>query len=115
MLAGSTRLRRGSGKAVGFCKPSVDLRYALQVSGVQYAAIIGYAEKQIGRKYNFLDIMGILFRSRLNSPHRLICSQFVMEIFQAGGIQLLNVLNAFDHKITPRDVHLTPLFIGKRV
>ncbi|MDE2101613.1 MAG: hypothetical protein KGL39_30485 [Patescibacteria group bacterium] len=91
-----------------------DYRYALEVTEEQYEAAMAFLESKIGTPYDYLDIVGLLFKFRVHDPKQLICSAFMMEFLAAAGIQPLNCLPDFDYLITPETLHLSPIFIGKR-
>ena len=96
--------------------PTREGRYAIPCTDRQLALIMSYARNRIGEKYNFTDIVGLLLRKRnLNSPHKTICSQFVINCLWRAGIFLLNVDPAYDYLVTPEMVHLSPLLIGRRI
>jgi hypothetical protein len=96
--------------------PTREMRYALPVTDHQHAAIMAYARSKIGVRYDFADIAGLLFHDRkINSPHRLICSMFVLDAAMEGGMQMLNVLPEYTYLITPETLHLSPLLIGRCV
>lgn len=103
-------------RPANYCQPSFERRYGLPVSELQYMAWQHYASKEVGTRYNFLDIAGLLFKSRtLNSPNRLICSQFAFLGLLMAGFQPLNVLSGYAHLITPEMLHLSPILIGREI
>lgn len=96
-----------------YCTPTRERRYAIPVTEQEFAATMAFAKSKIGTPYNFADIAGLLLKARkINSVHRLICSQFVTEAGEAGGIRALNVEPGFEYLITPESLHLSPLLIG---
>jgi hypothetical protein len=100
-------------RALDYCKPEHEKRYAIPVTQEQHAAIMAYAHGLIGTPYNFWDIAGLLLHDRkLNSAHGLICSQSMLEVGEAGGLKLLNVEKGFEYLVTPETLHLSPLLIG---
>ena len=96
----------------GYCAPLFERRYALPVTETQYRMAMAYARGMIGTPYNFKDIAGLLFHHNWSTPKRVICSMFVLQCFQAAGIQLLNVLPQYSNLVTPDTLHLSPLLIG---
>jgi len=115
---GWTGAHAGTGvntRALDWCKPFRERRYALPVSPLRYAAAHTWLESQAGVKYNYRDILGLLIHKRAWSPQRVICSQLMIEFMQHAGLQPLNVLPNFDALITPEILHLSPLFIGRSI
>lgn len=101
-------------RAADYCIPTWERRYSIPCTDEQLAQIMFYARSKIGTKYDFTDIVGLLFHDRqLNSPDKLICSTFVLSSAQAGGLGMLNVLPEFDYLITPETLHLSSLLIGR--
>lgn len=100
-------------RPLDYCKPTFERRYAVPVSLAQFRSAMDYAKSKIGTPYNFKDIAGILFHVDLDARRRLICSQFVFDVFEAGGIKLLNVLPGYSHLVTPETLHLSPYLIGR--
>lgn len=100
-------------RALDYCKPQREKRYAIPVDPEQHSAIMAHAHVLIGTPYNYWDILGLLLHDRkVNSAHALICSQSMMEVGEAGGLKLLNVEKGFEYLITPETMHLSPLLIG---
>jgi hypothetical protein len=107
----------GSGvqiRPANYCKPTFERGYALPVDDEKYAQAMKYAHSCIGYSYNYTDIVGLLFHHNLTSKGRVICSQFVFDVMTVAGIQSLNVLQAYDFRVTPDILHLSPVFIGKQ-
>ncbi len=101
-------------RAANYCTPVRERQYTIPMSDDQQRAILQFARAKVGTDYNFADIAGLLFHSRiLNTPERFICSQFAMECFAAGGIWLLNVLPQYAYLVTPETLHLSPLLMGR--
>lgn len=98
-----------------YCKPVQEWRYEIPCAATQAAELLKSARAAVGTKYNFTDIGGLLFHMRrMTSKGRLICSQFCFLELNKVGIQMLNVLPAFGHLVTPETLHLSPLLIGHR-
>lgn len=88
-------------------------RYAIPVTDEQYEAIMGFLESKIGTRYDYADILGILFHDRrIDNPRRVMCSALQYEALCTGGLAALNVLKEFAHLVTPETLHLSPLLIG---
>lgn len=101
-----------------YCAPTREYVYNVPCSAAQRDLMMVYARAMIGKKYNYLDIVGLLFRRRkLTSPGRVICSQFVtdglLQVF--GAKKVLNVRTDYSYLITPQELHLSPLFVGNLV
>lgn len=91
-------------------------RYSLGVTDAQYELIMGFLEANIGAKYDYADILGILFHDRqIEDAKRIMCSALQYEAMWTGGVQMLNVLAQFAHLVTPETLHLSPLLIGRCV
>ena len=101
-------------RPANYMTPIFERVYAVPIMQAEYDAAMNYAYSQIGTRYSFMDIAGILFRARLSkSPKGLICSWFVMDCIRAAGLQPLNVLGQYNYKVTPTMLHLSPMFIGR--
>ena len=96
-----------------YMQPSRERRYAIPCTDEQYAKIMAYARSKIGTKYDFEDILGLLFHDRkLHTSGSAICSQFTLMAARAGGIDMLNVQPGYEYLVTPETLHLSPLLIG---
>lgn len=92
--------------------------YDLPCTEDELTGLLGWARSQVGIKYNFADIAGLLIRKRaLTTPHRYICSQFctlgLLRVF--GAKEVLNVQEGYSYLITPETLHLSPIFVGRLV
>lgn len=98
-----------------YCCPTLNYIYDIPCSQKQADALLKYARSAIGCRYNYADILGLLFHTRkLTTPSRVICSQFCTEALLSVGIRPLNVLAQYAYLITPETLHLSPLLIGHR-
>jgi len=102
-------------RALNWCKPLRERRYAIPVSAKDYSAAHDFLESQLGIYYDYRDIFGLLIHKRVWSPQRVICSQLMTEFMQHAGLQPLNVLPQFSALITPETLHLSPIFIGRGI
>lgn len=102
-------------KPLTYCKPTNEERYRLVMPVNQQQAILAYATQQLGKPYDFTNIAGILAHRDWRVPNRWICSELVTACFEHGGLPLLNAPEAYVHRITPRDLYLSPMLIGNRV
>lgn len=101
-----------------YCVCTREYVYGLPCDGAQLVALMGWARGRIGTKYNFRDIVGLLFEARgMSSPGRLICSQFVSDglLRTFGASKFLNVLPDWTYRVTPETLHLSPIFVGRRI
>ena len=105
-------------RAAGYCVPTREYVYEIPCTDGQQAQLLGWAKSKIGVKYNFLDIVGLLFKFRsFSSPNRFICSQFCTEgLLRTFRIDcVLNVQLGADYLITTETLHLSPIFVGNLV
>lgn len=102
-------------RAADYCRPSDEEQYKLPVSEVQKEAILAYARLQVGKPYDFTDIVGILAHRDWRCDDKWICSELVAAAFEQGGFSLLNSPIKQVNRISPRDVYLSPYLIGQRI
>jgi uncharacterized protein YycO len=103
-------------RKLNWMKPVREARYAVQVTDEQYDAAMTWLESKIGEPYDYADIVGLALHRRLGaSDHEIICSALMTEFMQNAGIRPLNCLEGYDYLITPETLHLSSVFIGKRV
>lgn len=91
--------------------------YNLPCTEEEYERAMSFQEAAIGTKYNYRGCLGILLRMRkLNGPKRKDCSEHLFELL-AYAFQKppLNVLVEFSWMVTPETLHLSPIFIGRRI
>lgn len=105
-------------RAPNYAVPAREYVYEIPCSPEQQAQLLAWARSKIGTRYNFVDIVGLLFQNRtLHTPNRFICSQFctegLLEVF--GAHRVLNVQREWAYRITPETLHLSPLFVGHLV
>lgn len=102
-------------RPANYCNPTREYVYDIPCLDWQAGALLGWARKQIGTKYNVKTIVGIALGARsLTSPSKFICSQFVADglILSLGAKDVLNVLPQWTYRITPETLHLSPIFVG---
>ncbi len=96
-----------------YCKPSREMRYAKPCTDDQLAMMEAYGEKMIGTKYDLPDIAGLALHARLlHSPKEYICSRFLVDYAESGGLYPSNALPAYDYLLTPELVHASSFFRG---
>ena len=105
-------------RAADYANYSRDYTYDVPATDAERDRLLEWARAQIGTKYNYLDIVGLLVKHRRwTTPQRFICSQFctlgLLEVF--GAAKVLNVLGKYAYLVTPEMLHLSPLFVGRRV
>lgn len=109
----------GSGvqaRALDYCRPEREARYAIPVEDSAYDSAMAWLDAKIGTAYNYADIVGLALRTRVGaSDHQVICSALMTEFLQQAGLQPLNCLEGFAYLITPETLHLSPIFIGRRI
>lgn len=105
-------------RPANYCNPTREYVYEIPCSLWKQRKLENWARSKIGTKYNTKDILGLMFQARsVQSAGKLICSQFctdgLLEIF--GASMVLNVLLEWTYRITPEILHLSPIFVGRRV
>lgn len=95
-----------------YTKTSWDRRYAIPVAQKQYDDVMAFAHAQIGKPYDFSDIVGILLDQNWHCTSKWICSELVLASLLNGGVEFLNVQAGYCHRIDPDRLHLSPLLIG---
>ena len=65
------------------------------------------ALKDIGCKYDWLDIFGFAFARDWHHPGRYICSELVDWAFKQAGAPLTNIYMP-SHRVSPRDLLVSP-------
>lgn len=92
--------------------------YEIPCTEAFYETFIADCRKDIGTKYNVLDIVGLMFQIRtLHKAGEFICSEFcTIKLLKWFGAKLvLNTLSNWAYRITPQTLHLSPIFEGNRV
>lgn len=74
-------------------------------------SVLYAAQSQIGKSYDFMAIVGFLFRRRWHRPNRWFCSEFVAWAFEQGGYPLLRSEGLY--RLTPRDLMMSPILRSK--
>jgi hypothetical protein len=102
-------------RPANYCQPTREYVYEIPCTQQQQDDALAWMRSQIGAKYNFLDILGLLLHNRkLTTPRQVICSQFVsrglLRFF--GAARYLNVLAGATYLVTPETAHLSPIFVG---
>jgi uncharacterized protein YycO len=92
-----------------------EYRYSIPCSQSQHDAIMAYAYSQLGKPYDFLDILGFLFHRDWRRENRWTCAEFVTACFEIGGMPLLNAPLNVVNRISPRDLFLSPMLLGNEI
>lgn len=75
--------------------------FSVEVLPSQKEAIEGFLLEQIGKKYDWLGILGFPFRSKnLQDPDRWFCSELVFYAFKQAGVGLLR--DTHPSEVSPR-------------
>lgn len=59
------------------------------MSEAEWRKALGYARKQIGKKYDWRGVLRFITRSSRNVSDRLFCSELVFEAIHRGDVRLL--------------------------
>lgn len=105
-------------REANYAVETLEYVYEVPCTDAQLRQLMAWCRSKIGIKYNALDILGLLIKNRtLHSPGRFICSQFCTEglLMIFGPRAVLNVLPEYAYLVTPEMLHLSPLFVGRRV
>lgn len=90
----------------GLLEPVEDF-YEFKCSAEQKAAVLAYAEAQVGKPYDYGAIFGFIARETWAEENKWFCSELIAGSFAAGGLPLFSESAS---KITPRDLAINALF-----
>lgn len=102
-------------RPIDYAKFTNEERYKILVSPEQKRDILAYAHSQVGKPYDYTDIIGIVLHRDWRAEDHWICSELVAAAFEKGGLPLLYAPIDKVNRITPGDVYLTPYIIGCRI
>lgn len=103
-------------RPLDWCKPTREAVYAVPVTDEEAEAANTWLESRIGTPYNYADILGLAIHARIGmNRHEIICSAAMLEYLWKASQQPLNVLEGYEALITPETLHLSPIFIGRRI
>jgi hypothetical protein len=103
-------------RALDWCKPTFERRYAIPVTEDKYQAAMQFMESKIGCPYDYADIVGLALHNRKGaSKHEIICSAFMLLWLEAAGLEPLNILPNYAFLCTPETLHLSPILMGRMV
>lgn len=57
----------------------------VEIGGAKEAAVRGWIAGNLGRKYDWAGIFGMVLRPHRDNPGRYFCSEFCLSALQAGG------------------------------
>jgi uncharacterized protein YycO len=66
-----------------------------------------YLDECIGKKYDFLGILGFTLRAKIEDKDKVVCSELVFAAAKHVGINLLERIEAY--KVTPGLINVSPL------
>ena len=90
------------GVAVRKVEPcAVDYRFSAPCTDEQSEKAINFLRGQIGKPYDFLDIIGIMANRDWHNPQRWICSELWAATMEAAG--LIGMLPTAVQLVTPQD------------
>lgn len=79
------------------------------VPGVDWTKALDFAAGEIGCGYDWLNVSRFLTRLRgKQSDRRWFCSEFVFAVVAAGGVPLLDRIDAW--QVSPRDLSICPIY-----
>lgn len=82
--------------------------YRIPCTLSQRNSFYNFLESHVGQmKYDFMGILGILLRSKLESADRAFCSALIFSGLYKVGLVMLN--NIGSHQVTPGIFDLSPL------
>ena len=69
------------------CPPRKGDDFTLSITQDQYDKMVKWAERQVGKPYDYLSIIGwALGLKHLQTPHRTYCFEFCWDILYAAGL-----------------------------
>src|SRR5690554_2683761 len=87
--------------------PEMDV---VEIDAPNPLAAVNFLERQLGKKYDWMALVALPFRTTWQSPHRWFCSELVAKALVVGGVRAFSVEK---HRITPRDLWLVVPFIRR--
>ena len=104
------RLRGGvEVRPFNYCKTSFEAFAHIPCDDETTARILQFARDQIGRPYDWLNILGITFHEDWFHKRAEICSRFFFVACRQAGLNLLNIQNT--NRVTPGMLAESPLFL----
>lgn len=90
-----------------YCKPTKSTIGTIDCSEDATTKIISAALTQLGKPYDWLDILGIVLRQDWEERNAWICSRLFFWVCLQGGIQLQNISEL--NRITPELIYDSPI------
>lgn len=78
-----------------------DYRFKADCTDGQYQKAVSFLMAQVGKPYDFLDIIGIMASRNWHDPDRWICSELWAAVMEAG--ELIHPIESGINLITPQD------------
>jgi len=94
-------------RPLNYCKPSRSVVGTINCDSATTNIIFCAAESQIGKPYDYLDILGIVTHQDWQEKNAWICSKFVLWACHQGGVDLLDADKL--NRVSPRDLAMSPL------
>lgn len=90
----------------GYVDPVEQSIRSIEVTPDQYAVFMAYADKQIGKPYDWFGLLGFgIHHDTADDPEKWFCSEYVTACFEKAGVPILDTSHAY--RISPRDVGLS--------
>jgi len=90
-----------------YCKPSKSAYGYVNCSPIQAEKVVEFMNSQIGKPYDTLNILGILFHRDWKKNSSWCCSELVAAAFDYAGYPLLE--RDPPNRVTPGDLYHSPL------
>ncbi|OJT01241.1 hypothetical protein [Marinobacter nauticus] len=71
---------------------------------------VAFLESQLGKKYDWMALVALPFRTTWQSPHRWFCSELVAKALAVGGVRAFSVEK---YRITPRDLWILKPWLAR--
>lgn len=96
-------------RGYNYCKPTREEWWNAPKIEEAYAIAL----RDVGHKYDWLDILGFAFARDWHHPDRFICSELVDWAFKHAGAPLTNMWMP-SHRVSPRDLLVSPQVVFAR-
>lgn len=81
--------------------------YEVNATPEQWAKALEWAEKQIGKKYDFGGVLRFVTRWRKQKDDKWFCSELVFQAMKEGGVDLLSRIQC--SQVSPTVLSFSPL------
>jgi hypothetical protein len=92
-----------------YANPTKELFGTIPCTDEQARKVYQFATAQLGKGYDWLNIIGLILHKTMLEKNTWICSQLAAAELEYGGITLFE--NTPFYKITPRDFSISPNII----